>query len=69
MSEGCEFKLAALGSLPSFAAQCTNGRNADNQPFVMHALNVSVAGRSRRSIQLKLRPAKLSFGGSEFKST
>jgi hypothetical protein len=29
-----------MGSLPSFAAQCTNGRNAENQPFAAH---VSVA--------------------------
>mgnify|MGYP001593986490 CR=1 FL=1 len=33
-----------MGSLPSFAAQCTNGRNANNQPFAAPVLDVSVTG-------------------------
>ena len=35
--------LDKMGSLPSFAAQCTNGRNAENQPFAAHVSDVSVA--------------------------
>jgi hypothetical protein len=31
------------GSLPSFAAQSTNGRNAKNRPFAALVANVSVA--------------------------
>ena len=32
-----------IGSLPSFAAQSTNGRNAENRPFAARVANVSVA--------------------------
>ena len=38
-----------MGSLPSFAAQIANGRNAENRPFAALVANVSVAGRSRHS--------------------
>ena len=31
--------MAGLGSPPSFAAQCTNGRNAENQPFAAACRN------------------------------
>ena len=42
-----KIKTAPLGSLPSFAAQSTNGRNAENRPFAALCTNVSVAGQSR----------------------
>ena len=32
-----------MGSLPSFAAQSTNGRDAENRPFAALMANVSVA--------------------------
>ena len=51
--------LVSLSSNLSFAAQCTNGRNADNQPFVMHALNVSVAGLSRLLLMQLLLTQKM----------
>jgi len=35
--------MAALGSMPSFAAQITNGRNAENRPVAALVANVSVA--------------------------
>jgi len=37
--------LDRLGSLPSFAAQSTNGRNAKNRPFAALVANVSVADK------------------------
>ncbi|MGA9434942.1 MAG: hypothetical protein WBV62_11985, partial [Roseobacter sp.] len=37
------FGGSELGSLPSFAAQSTNGRNAENRPFAALVANVSVA--------------------------
>jgi len=43
MSEGSDFNPAAVGSLPSFAAQSTNGRNAKIRPFAAVVANVSVA--------------------------
>jgi len=38
-----QIKTSAPGSLPSFAAQSTNGRNAENWPFAALVANVSVA--------------------------
>ena len=35
-----------MGSLQSFAAQDTNGRNAENQPFAAQVLDVSVADKT-----------------------
>ena len=35
-----------MGSLPSFAAQSTNGRNAKNRPFAALVANVSVADKA-----------------------
>jgi hypothetical protein len=32
-----------MGSLPSFATHCTNGRNVEIQPFAVHVSDVSVA--------------------------
>jgi hypothetical protein len=32
-----------MGSLPSFATHCTNGRNAEIQPFAATVLSVSYA--------------------------
>ena len=46
MSEGSDFNPAAVGSLPSFAAQSTNGRNAKNRPFAALVANVSVADKA-----------------------
>ena len=37
--------FAKQGSLPSFAAQSTNGRNAENRPFAALVANVSVADK------------------------
>jgi hypothetical protein len=34
-----------MGSLPSFATHCTNGRNAEIQPFAAHVSDVSVADK------------------------
>jgi len=38
--------LVEMGSLPSFAAQSTNGRNAENRPFAALVANVSVADQA-----------------------
>jgi len=39
----CGAAFGKEGSLPSFAAQSTNGRNAKNRPFAALVANVSVA--------------------------
>ncbi|MGA9435375.1 MAG: hypothetical protein WBV62_14170, partial [Roseobacter sp.] len=41
-----EYLIHRVGSLPSFAAQSTNGRNAENRPFAALVANVSVADRA-----------------------
>ena len=38
--------MAESGSLPSFAAQSTNGRNAKNRPFAAPVCDVSVADQA-----------------------
>lgn len=38
-----EYLIHRVGSLPSFAAQSTNGHNAENQPFAALVANVLVA--------------------------
>ena len=46
-------RIHGVGSLPSFAAQSTNGRNAENRPFAALVANVSVAGQSTISLRLR----------------
>lgn len=42
-----------MGSGQSFAAQSTNGRNAENRPFAALVANVSVAGHCVLSLQVR----------------
>ena len=54
---------SALGSLPSFAAQSTNGRNAENRPFAALVANVSVADETVLEFGCVPRQALQSLGG------
>jgi len=54
-----------MGSLPSFAAQIANGRNAENRPFAALCTNVSVADFSAircNGSNYRLRPIAVVTG-------